>query len=123
MKKTNFLFILLYFCTSLSAHANFNTDAGNTRIVCKGTNLKLSLNANRSAISILTPGDDGHVATYRIVSHNSDGDSFVMYKATSPQNGMVNLVFADRGAVFGQMADALQFGTSLPPIALSCSKN
>ena len=122
MNKKNLFMILLSLATSWSAQASFNTDAGHARVVCTGANLKLSINANRSRISVLTPGDDGHPAIYKVVARDSDGDSYVLYKASSPQSATINLVFADEGAMFGQMADAIQFAPMQPPVSLSCSK-
>lgn len=105
MKKIMILAIML---APLLTLASFKTSTKSGKINCAGKDIKLTINASRTAFSTVEPGDDNHPQSYRVTKKNSDGKSFVTYTGENNEGYTLTVSLANANAVQAGMSDVLQ---------------
>jgi hypothetical protein len=80
------------------AHADYNTAARDGKVTCTGKDVTVSINAERTEITVRSSYDPGHPEKYEVSDTNTDGDTMIEYLTLSNDEGThITLSFDDQG--------------------------
>ena len=94
MQKSSLIAItLVSFLFVTHAKADFNTLSNGNIIKCSSRDFDLYFNQSKKTVKIVRAEDDGGIRNYKVKEVNSDGDTFVTFRASN----IFDLSFNDQG--------------------------